>query len=103
MVAVAVDQGAAGKVAEFRKESKATFPIGTDSAMLLFDYMQIPVMVRPQMPYLAFLDRDGNVQAQFGGESPFFQKTGANARVEVGKLLGAGKAHPAAKKAAKKR
>jgi peroxiredoxin len=96
VVAIAIDPMANTKLAEFRKEQQVTFPLASDEAIVAFNFMQHPLMLRPMMPQLAFVDREGMIRAQYAGDSPFFNDTEKNVRAEVLKLLGP--ARPAARK-----
>ncbi|MCC7499069.1 MAG: TlpA family protein disulfide reductase [Bryobacterales bacterium] len=104
VIAVAIDQGAKNKLAAYRNEQHITYPLAADAAIVLFNFMQLPIMVGPKMPQLAFIDRDGMIRAQYPGESPFFNEPGQekNMRAEVAKLLGPA-SRPAARKSAPKR
>jgi len=103
VVAIAVDPGAAGKLAEFRKLYGVTFPLASERAEVMFDFMQLPLMVRPLMPQLAFLDTQGVIQSQYPGESPFYdeKKVEQNILAEVTRLLPA--RHPAGRKGSGKK
>lgn len=94
VIGIAVDQGAKDKLPVFRKEQQVTFPLAWDAPMAMFNFMQLPIMVGPKMPQLAFVDREGVIRSQYPGESAFFNDPvrEKNLRAEVGKLLG-----PAAK------
>ncbi|MCX6619617.1 MAG: TlpA disulfide reductase family protein, partial [Acidobacteria bacterium] len=70
VVAIAIDPMAKGKLGDFRKEQQVTFPLAYDEAMVAFNFMQHPLMLRPTMPQLAFVDREGVIRAQYPGESP---------------------------------
>ncbi len=113
VVAIAIDQGAKDRLAAFRKEHQVSFPLAYDAPISVFNFMQLPIMVGPKMPQLAFVDRDGMIRSQYPGESPFFGQIPAgngpnqekimaaerdkNVRAEVEKLLGPVKRHPAHK------
>lgn len=98
VIGIAVDQGAKDKLAAFRKEQQVTFPLAWDAPMAMFNFMQLPIMVGPKMPQLAFVDREGVIRSQYPGESAFFNDPvrEKNLRAEVEKLLGpaAGKHGP---------
>lgn len=90
VVAIAVDAGAGTKLGEFRKQYGVTFALGSDRPETMFTFMQLPLMTRPLMPQLAFLDRNGVIQSQYAGGDAFFGEKvmDANIQAEVAKLLG---------------
>jgi peroxiredoxin len=87
VVGIAIDPMAKVKLGDFRKEQQVTFPLAYDEPIVAFNFMQHPLMLKPMMPQLAFVDRQGMIRSQFAGESPFFNDTEKNVRVEVEKLL----------------
>jgi len=90
VVAIAVDPGANTKLGEFRKQFGVTFALGADRAETMFTFMQLPLMTRPLMPQLAFLDRNGVIQSQYAGSDHFFDEKAmdGNIQAEVARLLG---------------
>lgn len=72
VLASAIEQGAAANVPGFIKQFNTPFPVGSNDPMVAVDWMQHPTMLIPHMPMLAFVDRQGNVRAQFEGDDEKF-------------------------------
>lgn len=106
VIGLAVNQGAGPQIAGFVSNFAKTFPVGVYSLNKAYDFLQKSVMDRVLMPQLAFVDRTGNIRAQYGGNEPFFQDEEKNARVIIEKLIkepggAATKSAPAKKPATK--
>jgi hypothetical protein len=72
VLASAIEQDAAAHVAGFVKQFNTPFPVGSNDPMIAMEWMQHPPMTNPLMPMLAFVDRQGNVRAQFEGNDQTF-------------------------------
>jgi peroxiredoxin len=72
VLASAIEQGAPEHVAGFIKQFNTPFPVGSNDPMIAVNWMQHPTMLIPHMPLLAFVDRQGNVRAQFEGDDEKF-------------------------------
>ena len=85
----------------FRQMTGATYPIGISPRESVYGYLQHSIM-QPNllMPQLVFVDRNGQIRAQYAGDSDFFDDKNEekNMRDMVTKLLAEGA--PAAKKPA---
>ncbi|HLK64829.1 MAG TPA: TlpA disulfide reductase family protein [Bryobacteraceae bacterium] len=106
VLAAAIEQDSAAKVPGFIKQFGPQFPVGTTDALAALDWMQHPVSQIPHMPLLAFVDRQGNIRAQFEGDNEQFfnDQQEQNLRTQIEMLLkeGAPKARPTASTAPKK-
>jgi peroxiredoxin len=72
-LASAVEGDAASHVPGFIKQFNPSFPVGSNDGFTAMEWMQHPTMVNPLMPMIAFVDRQGNVRAQFeGNDEKFF-------------------------------
>lgn len=86
----------------FRQMTGATYPIGIAPRESVYGYLQHSIM-QPNllMPQLVFVDRNGQIRAQYAGDSDFFNDKSEekNMRDMVQKLLAEG-APPAKKSTA---
>jgi peroxiredoxin len=109
MLAVAIEDAARTNLSGFIGRFKPPFPVGFSTRKPVYDFLQHPPVTGLRMPGLVFIDRDGNIQAQYEGESPFFNNDDQekNIRSEIEKLLkeglGAGKSGPIKTRAAQKK
>lgn len=98
VVASAIEQGASARVVAFSKQFNTTFPVGFSDVRAAIDWMQHPPMLTPMMPMLAFIDRQGNVRAQFEAtDKDFFndqQEQNIRKQIEVLVNEGAGRHAP---------
>jgi hypothetical protein len=96
----AIEEGARGDLPGFLKQFNPPFPVGWNAQRPVLDFMQHPPMVGPRMPLIAFLDRQGVIQAQYEGYEDFLQqdRMAKNIRGKVMEMLGIGA--PGAKKKA---
>ena len=72
VLASAIEQDSASHVAGFIKQFNTSFPVGYNDPMVAMEWMQHPAIIGPRMPMLAFVDRQGNVRAQFEGDDEKF-------------------------------
>lgn len=98
---VAVDPGAAMAVAGFVRNYGVNFPVGYAGDEVLRNFMQIPIMVRYTVPQLAFVDRNGVVREQRGGQTDasWFSNEEKNLRASVLRLLDEGASKGGVRKA----
>ena len=101
-VACVIDEGAKDGLANFNKNYvRGAFPVGwstTDSAK---EYMRIPAGKNFYVPMMSFVDRKGNIVAQYDGNTDFMEgDKEKNIRAELDKILGV-PAASAAKSAAR--
>ncbi|HUP04364.1 MAG TPA: TlpA disulfide reductase family protein [Bryobacteraceae bacterium] len=89
-LASAVEDTAKADVPGFLKQFQPPFPVGYSPLRPVLDFMQHPPMVGPKMPLIAFIDRQGVIQAQYEGYEPFLEqdRMAANIRAKVMDLLG---------------
>lgn len=77
------------KIGEFIGQYKPTFPVGVVDPNFVANYAQITPDMRPTVPILFFIDRTGQIRAQFFGSDKIFEgDQNKNIRAEIDKLLG---------------
>ena len=88
VVASAIDPNAEAALPLFLHNFNPPFPVGFNTNAAAGQLVQ-PTGKLPQMPLMAFIDRDGNIVAQHEGEEPFFNDKDreGNLRSEIEKLL----------------
>ena len=96
-VGIAINEMAHMLISDFVRNFGVSFPVGWQVRDNVLGFLQKGVMEQMYMPNLVFIDKEGVIRAQFGGEEPFFDevKQEANIRAQIKSLL-----LPAAKKAA---
>jgi cytochrome oxidase Cu insertion factor (SCO1/SenC/PrrC family) len=72
VVASAVDDMGKMNVPDFIKRFQPPFPVGFNNQTDVDGYLQHPVILRLLVPQLVFIDRQGTIRAQYGGEDKFF-------------------------------
>jgi hypothetical protein len=89
-------------VPNFNRQFKPTFPVGWAPRDSVVEYLQHPPDKGMHMPNVVFIDRGGNIRAQYQGDPPFFggDDEEKNIRGEIDKLLKENAAAP--KKSRKK-
>ena len=107
-IAVAFNSDAPARLPELVKKLNLSFPTGTASQLSVFQHLQLSFMKQYSVPFLAFVDGNGVIRAQFTGDDPFFKNTEANMRSNIEALLKRGsapgpEAAPESKKLQKKR
>ncbi len=101
VLASAVEDMASMNVPDFVKRFQPPFPVGFNSRDPVLEYLQHPSMFKLMMPQLVFIDRQGTIRAQYGGDDKFFaDDQEKHLREQVEALLkeapAAPKKHPAA-------
>lgn len=86
-VGVAINADAALQLKSFIEQNGVNYPIGMLKQEKAHDFLQQSVMMVMQMPQLVFIDRKGNIRAQYGGTSPFFSDEERNVRNAIEELL----------------
>jgi cytochrome oxidase Cu insertion factor (SCO1/SenC/PrrC family) len=71
VVASAVDDMGKMNVPDFIKRFQPAFPVGFSNQNDADGYLQHPVIYRLFVPQLVFIDRQGTIQAQYGGDDKF--------------------------------
>ena len=84
---------------EFVQKFHLTYPVGYSLPQPVLDYVQHPPAQIPYVPMIMFIDKQGTIRAQFGGDAEFFKNEEANMRKNIMNILGAGGAPAVAKPA----
>jgi peroxiredoxin len=71
----AIDEQASKLVPGFIQNFSPPFPVGYNNVYQAIDFLQHPAMAVPHMPMMAFIDRQGNIVAQYEGNSDFLVDT----------------------------
>lgn len=71
----AIDEQAASLVPGFIKNFQPQFPVGYNGVYPAIEFLQHPPMAIPHMPMVAFIDREGNIVAQYQGNADFMVET----------------------------
>jgi thiol-disulfide isomerase/thioredoxin len=88
VVASAIETGADKNLSNFLKNYAPSFPVGYNVGDSALSFMQHPAGKIPMMPMLAFIDKQGNIRAQYEGDDPFFnEQIEANIRKEIDSLM----------------
>jgi len=89
VLASAIEPDSAAHVAAFIKQFDTPFPVGFNDGSIAVNWMQHPTMLIPHMPLLAFVDKQGNVRAQFEGDDEKFfnDQQEQNLRTQIEALL----------------
>ena len=98
VLASAIEPNAKAAVPMFIRNFSPPFPVGYNTHDSAGAFIQ-PTGKLPQMPMLAFIDRQGVIRAQAEGEEPFFNDLERNLRKEIDALFRGGA--PAKKSAAR--
>ena len=95
-LASAIEDMAATALPDFLKRFSPPFPVGYNARGPVLDFLQHPVAARLLMPQLVFIDREGNIQAQYAGDDPFLteDQQEKNIREKIEQLLNQGGAAP---------
>ena len=86
VLASAIENNAQAAVPNFVSTFKPSFPVGYSQGQVAGGFLQ-PTGKSPMMPLLAFIDRQGMLQAQTEGEEPFFNDLEGNLRKQIELLL----------------
>ena len=99
-VASAIEEQARTNVLGFIRQFNPPFPVGY-SGLSRARLHAAPAMVRPHMPLIAFIDRQGILQAQYEGMDPFFaeDRMAKNLHDKIAALMGASAAKKTVPKA----
>jgi peroxiredoxin len=101
----AIDQGGEAFVPRFIQQFQPKFPVGFNPFPQAQEFMQHPPMKTMYMPGVVFIDRQGNIVAQYIGNDPGMadavqEKT---FRTQIEKILGAPASSSASKSGGAKR
>ncbi len=64
-----------------------SFPVGESDNMKLMQFAQWSPMTRTFVPYMFFVDRKGQIRAQYMGSDPFFRDEAPNIRKMLDELV----------------
>jgi peroxiredoxin len=108
VLASATEDMAAAALPGFLRQFDPPFPVGINTTTEFINYMQHPTMLQLYMPGLVFIDRDGQIRAQYEGRDAFLEESSVekNIRAKVEEMLTPAAAAPkktAAKKTAAKK
>ena len=73
---------------EFVQKYRLTYPVGYSLPQPVLDYMQHPMTQVPYVPMIMFIDKQGMIRAQFGGDADFFKNEEVNMRKNILTILG---------------
>lgn len=86
----AINEDASSDLGSFIGKYKPAFPVGLSNSDKAVEMMQLVKGVRVFVPFVMFIDRKGQVRAQFTGGDPFFQDQEKNERQWIELLLAEG-------------
>lgn len=88
VLGAAVDDDASKKVAAYVTSLNLSFPVGYVPLENAYGFLQHSVMKLMQLPQLVFIDKKGNIRAQYGGTDDFLRDDEeANIRGMIDKLM----------------
>ncbi len=87
VLGVAINPMAHMLVPDYVKEFQLSYPVGYDEPDAANTFLQHPTILRMLMPQVVFIDRAGNIRAQYSGDDPFFANEEANMRAKINELL----------------
>jgi peroxiredoxin len=97
VIAAAINENP--EIPKFIADFSPKFPVGIADSNAAREYMQLAPTERTMMPYLSFIDRNGNIRGQYTGSSAIFAGDQVkNFRTEIVKLLNEPLAKPNARK-----
>jgi peroxiredoxin len=101
----AIDQGGEAFVPRFIQTYQPGFPVGFNDFAASTSFMQHPPMKTMYMPALAFIDRQGNIVAQYIGNDPDMTEAiqEKSLRTQIEKILKPAAGAPASKSGAAKK
>lgn len=94
----AINPDAPQKIAEFITKFKPAYPAGTIENSVVVNYGQFTPDMRPTVPILFFIDRQGQIRNQFMGSDLEGGDPNLKIRAEIDKLINAKAAASPAKK-----
>jgi AhpC/TSA family. len=84
----AIEDMASMSVPDFIKQFQPNFSVGFNSRNQVIPFLQFDSDMRMMMPQLVFVDREGQIRAQYSGDDPFFgPQQEANIRAKIEELL----------------
>jgi peroxiredoxin len=82
----------------FIAQYKPTFPVGVSDNIKIMKFADWSPMTRSYVPYMFFIDKKGQIRAQYMGNDPFYQDEALNIRKMLNQLIAEGAPAPAALK-----
>jgi len=83
----AINDDALKLVPEYIRKLGLKYPVGVTPRIKAYEFLGANVFEPVQTPQLVFIDRNGMVRAQYGGDSDFFKNEEVNMRKEIEALL----------------
>ncbi len=89
----AFNDGARAGLPEFQQRFEPPFPVGWNTRAAVMSYLQYNLLdPRPlYVPHMVFIDRGGEIRADYPGEDLFFRDANTNIRDELDTLLRGGR------------
>ncbi len=87
-MAAAFNEGAPGRVAEFRAKYGVAYPVGYADRDAVLDYLGVKVGQRFVVPQMVWIDREGRIRAQTPAKGDERMLEESYFRGEIEKLLG---------------
>ncbi len=85
----AFDPDAPLNIEQFIRSNQPSFPVGVIDPEKVIEFTQVTEAMRPTAPLLVFIDRKGQIRAQYFGSDPILSKGDRtrNLRAEIEKYL----------------
>ncbi len=83
----AMDEKAPALVPAYIQRFQPAYPMGWAPHQDALAFMQVSLVAPGYVPKVAFIDRNGVIRSQYGGEEPFFKNAAASFRAELDRLL----------------
>src|ERR1022692_219786 len=89
VLASATEDMAAAALPGFLRQFDPPFPVGINTTAEFINYMQHSPMLQLYMPGLVFIDREGQIRAQYEGRDAFLEESSVekNIRAKVEEML----------------
>lgn len=87
VIGLAIDSNAGERLVDFTQRYATSFPVGVYPQEKAFGFLQHSIMSRVLMPQVAFVDRNGQIREQHGGDAAFFKEEEKSMRAVITKLL----------------
>ena len=88
IVGLAINKSAATDIDEFRNKYGARFPLTVSSGFECKRFAGLSVMAKFYVPYMFFIDRNGQIRHEHqGGDREFYKNQAANIQAELEVLL----------------
>lgn len=87
VISVAFNDDANTEAPRFVREHAISHAVATLNRDAVYNFAQLSVVMRHTVPILVLIDRQGVIQAQYEGDSPFFQNEEASIRALLARYL----------------